>query len=106
MRRLSNWHNKRTREMCRVTMCQAFVHRITSGSPQKRTGVFSLEHYLARRTLPWEGHVARVSKNRLLKRLMLPWIREPRVAGGQEMTHGRSPQRHLDHFDLPAEFTE
>ena len=50
--RLGNWHNKRIREICLVAMCQAVVHRITSESPQKRTGVFSLEHYLASRTLP------------------------------------------------------
>ena len=37
---------------------------------------------------------------------MLSWIREPRVAGGQEMTFGRSLQRHLSHFDLPTVFTE
>ena len=37
---------------------------------------------------------------------MLSWIREPRVAGGQEMAYGRSLQRHLDHFDIPAKFTE
>ena len=77
VRRLGNWHNKRIREMCRVTMCQIFVHRITSESLQKRTGVFSLEHYLASRTLLWAGHVARMPKNRLPKRLMLSWIREP-----------------------------
>ena len=65
MRRLSNWHKKRIREMCRVTMCQTFVHRITSESLQKRTGAFSLEHYLASRTLLWAGHVARMPKNRL-----------------------------------------
>ena len=47
-----------------------------------------------------------MSKNRLPKRLMLPWIREPRVAGGQEMTYGRSLQRHLNHFDLLTGFTE
>ena len=40
------------------------------------------------------------------KRLMLSWIREPRVAGGQEMTYGRSLQRHLNHFDLPTVLTE
>ena len=44
VRRLSNWHSKWIREVCRVTMCPAFVHRITSESPQKRTGAFSLEH--------------------------------------------------------------
>jgi len=38
--RLRNWHNKRIREMCRVTMCQSFVHQVSSTSSQKRTGVF------------------------------------------------------------------
>ena len=75
-------------------------------SLQKRTGVFSLEHYLASRTLLWAGHVARMPKNRLPKRPMLSWIREPCVAGGQEVTYGRSLQRHLNHFDLPTVFTE
>ena len=88
VRRLANWHNKRIREMCRVTMLQTYVYRITSESLQKRTRVFSLEHYLASRTLLWAGHVARMHKNRLPKRLMLSWISEPRVAGGQEMTYG------------------
>ncbi len=58
------------------------------------------------RTLLWAGHVARMHKNRLLKRLMLSWIPEPRVAGGQEMTYGRSLQRHLALFNLPTAFTE
>ena len=84
--------------------------RLSQGEPlpglQKRTGVFSLEHNLASRTLLWAGHVARMPKNRLPKRIMLSWIREPRVAGGQEMTYGRSLQRHLNHFGLPAVFTE
>ncbi len=87
-------------------MLQMHVYRITSESLQKRTGVFSLEHYLASRTLLWAGHVARTHKNRLPKRLMLSWIPEPRVAGGQEMTYGRSLQRHLAHFNLPTAFTE
>ena len=33
-------------------------------------------------------------------------IPEPRVAGGQEMTYGRSLQRHLALFNLPAAFTD
>jgi len=45
-------------------------------------------------------------KNRLPKRLVLSWIPGPHVAGGQEMTYGRSLQRHLAHFNLPTAFTE
>ena len=85
-RRLSSWHNKRIREMCRVTMRQTYVHHISSKSLQQRTGVFELEHYLASTTLRWAGHVARMPKSRLPKRLMLSWVQEPRVTGGQEMS--------------------
>jgi len=106
IKRLSRWHNKRLREMCRVTMCQTFVHGITSKSLQQRTGVFEVEHYLASRTLLWAGHVARMAKIRLPKRIMLSWVRAPRVAGGQEMNYGRSLARHLKRFDLPLAFVE
>ena len=39
-------------------------------------------------------------KSRLPKRLMLPWVHEPRIEGGQEMTYGRSLERHLRYFGL------
>ena len=104
--RLSSWHNKRIREMCRVTMRQTYIHRISSKSLQQRTGVFELEHYLASRTLLWVGHVARMPKSRLPKRLMLSWVRTPRVSGGQEMTYGRSLERHLKRFNLPLAYIE
>jgi hypothetical protein len=96
--RLRNWHNKRLSEMGRVTVCQTFVYRITSVIFQKRTGVFSIKHCFASRTLLWAGHVARMPKSRSPKRLMLPWVLEPRVTGGQEMTYGRSLERYLKHF--------
>ena len=68
--------------------------------------VFSLGHYFASRTLLWAGHVARMHKNRLPKRPVFSWVQAPRVSGGQEMTCGRSLQRHLGHYDLPAVFAE
>jgi len=83
-----------------VAMCQSFIHQISSASLQKRTGVFSIEYYLASRTLLWAVHVARMPRSRLPERLMLSWVHEPRTAGGQEMTYGRSQERHLKYFDL------
>jgi hypothetical protein len=100
------WRNKRIREMCRVTMCQTMVHRITSKSLQQRTGVFDLQHYVSSLTLLWAGYVARVPKSRFPKRLMLSWVPELCLSGGQEMNFGRSLSRHLQHFDLPLAFTE
>ena len=49
--------------MCRVTMLQTHVYRITSESLQKRTGVFSLEHYLASRTLLQNASCSRVFRS-------------------------------------------
>ena len=60
-----------------VTIFQTFVHRITSVRSQKRTGVFSLEHYPASHTYLLAGHDARMPKSRSIKRLMLPWVLEP-----------------------------
>ena len=31
---------------------------------------------------------------------MLSWVHEPRIAGGQEMSYGRSLERHLKYFGL------
>jgi len=81
-------------------MCQSFVHQKSSASLQKRVGVFSVEYYLASRTLLWAGHVERMPKSRLPRRPILSWVHEPRIAGGQEMTYGRSLERHLKYFGL------
>ena len=70
-------------------MRQTYVHHISSKSLQQLTGVFELEHYLASTTLRWAGHVARIPKSRLPKKLLLSWEQEPRVTGGQEITYGR-----------------
>ena len=55
-------------------MRQTYIHRISPKCLQQRTGVFELEHYLASTTLRWAGHVARILKSRLPKRLMVSWV--------------------------------
>ena len=71
-------------------------------SLQQRTGVFELQHYVANCALLWARHVARMPKSRLQKRLMLLWVQELRIAGGQEMTFGRSLERHLQFSGLTS----
>jgi len=44
--------------------------------------------------------VCKPNKSRLPKRLMLSWVHEQRIAGDQEMTYGRSLERHLKYFGL------
>jgi hypothetical protein len=82
--------------MCPITqLSRPYNARIT-----RFIWVLSLAHYLASRSLLWAGHVTRMTKNRAPKRLVLSWVGKPRIAGGQDMTYGRSLQRHLKHVGL------
>ena len=80
--------------MCRVTL-QVENYRISSVELQQRIGIWNLDYYLARRTLLWVGHVARMPKSRLPRRLLTSWVGVARPAFGQEMTYGRSLKRWL-----------
>ena len=64
--------------MCRVTMHQVGLCSITSAELKKRIGIWDLDYYVERRTLQWAGHVARMDKSRLRRRLLTAWVREPR----------------------------
>ena len=57
-------------------------------------------------TLQWVGHVVRMDKSRLPRRLLTAWVREPRPEFGQQMSYGRSLERWLKLFDLPLRYTE
>ena len=103
---LRNWHNARIREMCRVTMLQVENYHITSVELQQRIGIWDVDYYLARRTLLWVGHVARMPKSRLPRRLLTSWVGAARPAFGQEMTYGRSLERLLKRFGLPLTYTD
>jgi hypothetical protein len=45
-------------------------------------------------------HKFKLAPSRLPKRLVLSWVHEPRIAGGQEMTYGRTLERLLKYFGL------
>ena len=95
-----------------VNLCSDFYRSLffLATAPQKISSLFKigntgmvlflLGHYLASRALLWADHVTRMTKNPALKRLMLTWVGEPRIAGRQEMFYGRSLERHLKHFGL------
>ncbi len=55
--------------MCRVTIRQVWIHRITIEELYERIGVKSIEYYIRVRTLRWVGHVARMDKTWLPRRL-------------------------------------
>ncbi len=87
--------------MCRVTVHQVWTHRITSDELYERIEIKSIEYYIRVRTLRWVGHVARMDKTRLPRRLVVASFRP---IGGTEMTYGLSLERWLKHF--PIELSE
>jgi hypothetical protein len=85
--------------MCRVTMCQSFVHQISAVSLQKRMGVFSIEYCLASRTtLGWSRRTHAQEPATKKAHAFVGTRTEDRIC--QEMTCGRSLERHLKHFGL------
>ena len=56
--------------------------------------------------MQWVGHVARMDKSHLPRRLLTAWVCEPRPEFWQEMSYGRSLERWFKLFGLPLRYTE
>ena len=95
LRRLSTFYNRCVRSMCRVTMKQVFVHRISTADLLNRLGIQSLEYYYTTRLLRWAGHVARMPMSRAL---LTSWVRGKRPIDEHRQDDQQGPQRaqHLD----------
>ena len=56
------------------------------------------------RTPRWAGHVARMDKTRLPRRLLTAWVANFRPTGGAEMTYGRSLERWLKYANFRSNY--
>src|SRR6056297_2266365 len=50
--------------------------------------VHSMDHYLNTRYIRWAGHVARMSENRLPRRMLTAWVDNPRPRGKSHYGYG------------------
>jgi hypothetical protein len=82
------------------------THRITTDGLYERIIIKSIEYHIRVRALRWVGHVARMDKTRLPRRLLTAWVANSRPTGGTEMTYVRSLERLLKHTNLPIEIFE
>ncbi len=64
-------------------MHQVWTHRITTDELYERIGIKSIEYYIRVRTLRWVGHMARMDKTRLPRRLRAAWVANSRLIEGK-----------------------
>jgi hypothetical protein len=68
------------------------VQRMSTASPLQRVGTNDVQRCMDQnqRVLGWAGHVARMEKTRLPRKLLTSCLDTPRKSGGQSLTHGRT----------------
>jgi len=82
MDKLRSFYHKCVRDLCGINMYHTQQHHITTTSLLARLGIHSIEHYYYSRCLSWGGHVARMSKLEMPRKLLTSWIKDvPRPTG-------------------------
>ena len=86
---LRTFHARSLRAMCRVNRWHVRKHRITTKELLSRVGLKSIDTYVTQRQLRWAGHVARISYDRLPRKMLSSWVPSKRPKGAPEFTYGR-----------------
>ena len=64
----------------------------------------ALDQLVAARKLRWAGHVARMGHERLPRRFLTSWIRNPRPHGRPQFTYGHSLNKTLEWAGISTDF--
>ena len=100
LRLLRNFHHSCLRAMCRINRSHVFLHRISTESLLARLNIEPIEFYVFNRQLSWLGHAARMSFDRLPRKLLSCWVYNRRLKGCPEFTYGRGVYKALKWFDI------
>ena len=75
--------------MCNITMKDVYEKRISTDELLERLGLSSIDSYVHKRQLRWAGHVSRMDFERLPRKMLSCWVKNPRPVGAPELTYGR-----------------
>ena len=98
--KLRVFHARCVRAMCRVTRLHTRMHRITTTELLQRLNLSTIDQYITRRQLRWLGHVARMEKERLPRKLLTSWVRNKRPRGAPQFTYGRGVMKALKKAEI------
>lgn len=105
MRRLSVFHNRCVRFICRVSLWHTRRFKISQKSLEERIELNPLEFYLNGRRLAWAGRVARMNPDTQFPRKFLScWVyhRRPRGRPQQTWAHGFKSDLAMIGFDASS----
>ena len=89
-RLLSLFHNRCVRAMCNVSMKDVYEQHLSNDYLLGNLGLKSIRVYCFKRQLRWAGHVARMSYERMPRKVLSSWVPNKRPIGAPEFTYGRS----------------
>jgi hypothetical protein len=101
VRKLEVFHNRCLRGILGITTEQQRIEHISSVQVAKRFGMEeSLEDIVIRRRLCWLGHVARMSEERIPKKVLFGWLPQRRPAHGTKMRWRDRVRKDLKKFHI------
>ena len=95
LQKLHFFHARCVRSMCRLTRWHTHRHHISTVELLERLKLDSIDVYINRRQLRWAGHVARMPKTRLPRKMLSSWVRAKRPCGAPRLTYGRTLNKAL-----------
>ena len=101
VRKLEVFHNRCLRGILGITTAQQRMEHISSAQVAKRFGMEeSLEDILIGRRLCWLGHVARMSEERIPKKVLFGWLPQRRPPHGTKMRWRDRVRKDLKKFSI------
>ena len=103
--RLRVFHNQCVRDMTGVKLWHQWNHGIRNRELRNRMKMESMDHYISVRKLRWAGHVARMGPERLQRKFLTSWVRNPRPHGRPQFTYGHSLNKTLGRAGITSKFS-
>ena len=100
---LKLFHHSCIRAMCRGNLYPVCKHRIVTKTLLERLGLKTIDCYLTRRKLAWAGYVARMTFDRLPRKMLSSWVVSKRPRRAPRFTYGRRLEKAMKKADIPTE---
>ena len=85
-------------------MSHTIKHHVKTAALFKRLEIHNIDHYYNTRLLRWGGHIARMTMQRLPRKLLTSWVPNKRPVGAPQMNFGRTLNKALKSSHISTDF--